>query len=84
MKKLLLSSAIVLVLFAPSAIAQQQTSATVASVGDGDTIRVKENNSDNGTTHLISLCHYREKRSDHRFPAPRSLFGLEDVLESCP
>jgi micrococcal nuclease len=44
MKKLLLSSAIVLGLFAPSAIAQQWTAVTVASVGDGDTIRVKEGN----------------------------------------
>lgn len=44
MKKLLLSSATALGLFAPSAIAQQWTAVTVASVGDGDTIRVKEGN----------------------------------------
>lgn len=44
MKKLLLSSAIILGLFAPSAIAQQWTAVTVASVGDGDTIRVREGN----------------------------------------
>lgn len=44
MKKSIFLSAIALLLIGPAAIAQSQTTATVASVGDGDTIRVKEGN----------------------------------------
>jgi micrococcal nuclease len=44
MKKSIILSVIALLLIGSSAIAQSQTAATVASVGDGDTIRVKEGN----------------------------------------
>ncbi|MBD1824389.1 thermonuclease family protein [Cyanobacteria bacterium FACHB-DQ100] len=44
MKKTILLSAIASLIISPAAIAQSRTPATILSVGDGDTVRVKEGN----------------------------------------